>query len=66
MAWVLAKNEEGKLWFVALPGRPKSYVRRTRVARKWPTREAAEAEACGNEHAREVTTITITGDEARG
>lgn len=35
--------------YVAYPGAAKSYTRSLEQARKFPTRAAAEADACGNE-----------------
>lgn len=47
MSYILRRNEDGK--FVAPPGSPKSYVAGPLAARRFPTHEAAQAEACGNE-----------------
>lgn len=41
--------------YVAPPGLGKSYVRYPNNARRFPTREAAEADCCGDEHVREHT-----------
>jgi len=49
MTYVLRRHEDGK--YVAPPGSPKSYVTDLRKARRFPTRAAAEADACGNETA---------------
>lgn len=51
MTWVLRRNEDGK--FVTPPGSEKSYTPAIQRAATWPTKEAAEANACGNERAVE-------------
>lgn len=47
MAYVIRRNEDGA--FVAPSGSASSYVRNLQKARVFPTREAAEADKCGNE-----------------
>lgn len=49
MTYVLRRHEDGK--FVTPPGSAKSYTARLRDARRFATKEAAEADACGNESA---------------
>lgn len=46
MSYVI-KNSNGK--FVAFPGMKSSYTKNPLDARRFPTREAAQAECCGNE-----------------
>lgn len=36
-------------WFVSLPGSEKSYTLSIHNARRFPSREAAQRDACGNE-----------------
>lgn len=48
MRWIL-KRDDGA--YVRRPGGQHSYSWRLQDAQTWPTREAAEAESCGNEHA---------------
>lgn len=52
MAWFLRRVEDGR--YVTPPGQAKSYTADVMRARRFPTREAAEREACGNERAQEV------------
>ena len=47
MAFLLKRQEDGK--YVAYPGAAHSYVRDARDARRFQTREQAEANRCGNE-----------------
>ena len=55
MTFVLQRHEDGK--FVATSGSKHSYTNNIRVARTWATREAAQADACGNESARDVADL---------
>jgi hypothetical protein len=50
--YVLKRNEDGA--YVAQPGSASSYTNNIRAARKFPTREAAQADACGNEHVADI------------
>jgi hypothetical protein len=50
--YVLTRNEDGA--FVAPPGQRASYTFALQNAATYPTREAAERQACGNETARPV------------
>lgn len=50
MSWVL-RRENGD--YVAPSGSHFAYTRFLEVARKYPTREAAKADACGNERVEE-------------
>lgn len=45
--WVLRRQEDGK--YVNKPGSANSYTKSPLRARRFPTREAALADACGNE-----------------
>lgn len=45
--WVIKRHEDG--WYVTRPGSAKAYSPDIRKARVFPTREAAQADACGNE-----------------
>lgn len=47
MAYVIQRNEDAK--FTAPPGQQHSYTRKLQAAWTFPTREAAQAQACGNE-----------------
>ncbi len=52
MSWVLIRNEDGH--YVSDPhrnGTGSSYTKLLQRARRYTTREAALADACGNEHA---------------
>lgn len=49
MAYVLKRHEDGA--YVRPPGSRSSYTPSLQHARKFPSRAAAEAEACGNESA---------------
>ena len=51
--YVLQRNEDGA--YVARPGSARSYTRKLAAARIFKTRQAAEADACGNETARLVS-----------
>lgn len=53
MAFVLKRVDQGG-GYVAPPGSAKSYVRDAFEARRFPTRAAALAEACGNEVALDL------------
>lgn len=46
--YILRRVDQGG-GYVALPGSRKSYTKDRAKARMWPSRSAAEAEACGNE-----------------
>lgn len=45
--YVIRSKDTGK--YVANPGRNSSYTRDILQARRFPTREAAQADACGSE-----------------
>jgi len=45
--FALQRIEDGK--YVASPGSKNSYTTRLELARKYQTREQAQADACGNE-----------------
>ena len=47
--YVIVRNEDGK--YVAMPGSKHSYTTRLEFARTFSTREAAQADCCGNERA---------------
>lgn len=47
MSYVIQRNSDRA--FVARRPNPSSYTRSLQAASNWPTREAAEREACGNE-----------------
>jgi len=51
--WVIMK---GRL-YVAQPGSAKSYTGSLENARRFPSREAAESDACGNETVRNISDI---------
>ena len=51
------KREDGK--FVAHPGSEKSYTRKIELARVYFSREAAEADKCGNETIVTVRAVTL-------
>ena len=51
--FVLVRNEVSK--FVCPPGAEKSYTSDLTKARIYPTREAAEADKCGNETVHPIT-----------
>lgn len=46
--WLIRSRDTGK--FVASPGSLSSYTRDILKARRFPTKEAAQADACGNEY----------------
>lgn len=48
MAYIIRRLDQGG-GFVAPPGSEKSYTRNRLAARRFPSREAAQADACGNE-----------------
>jgi hypothetical protein len=52
MSYVLRRKEDGA--YVAPSGRAKSYTKNEHDAKRFPTKEAAEQDACGNETAIEV------------
>lgn len=55
MSWVLRRVDgRGAANYVARPGNPASYVTKA-TAREYPTKEAAQADACGNEVPEEKT-----------
>ena len=45
----IIRRQDQRGGYVAEPGSAKSYTRDRAKARRFPTREAAQAEACGNE-----------------
>jgi putative intracellular protease/amidase len=45
--YVLRRNEDGK--YVAPSGSKNSYTSKLENARRYPSKEVAEADACGNE-----------------
>jgi hypothetical protein len=51
----VTKADDGqyKGWYVARPGSAKSYTRLLQDARIYDSREAANRDACGNEHVEE-------------
>ena len=49
--FIIRRNNDGA--YVAPPGRPSSYTGYLQDARRFPTREAAQKECCGNEHVAE-------------
>ena len=51
--FVLVRHEDGK--FVCPAGSEKSYASDLAKARIYPTREAAEADKCGNESVHPIT-----------
>lgn len=51
MSYVIVNRDTGK--YVAPPGLPKSYTGKLQDARIFETREAAQAECCGNEYVKE-------------
>ena len=53
--YVIVRNEDGK--YVAPPGSKHSYTTRLERARTFSTREAAQADCCGNEHAVAVENL---------
>lgn len=53
--YVLIRNEDGK--YVAPPGREHSYTSKLEKARIFPTKDAAEADKCGNERAVPVSSL---------
>lgn len=55
MGYVLVRVEDGKM--VGMPGAVKSYTSDPAEARVWPTREAALADACGNERVVDADSI---------
>lgn len=48
MPWVLQRTDHGR-GYVARPGALRSYVRTPWNARTFASKEAAQADACGNE-----------------
>lgn len=44
-------------WFVAPGGSQHSYVKNLQDAKTWPTREAAQADACGNESVHHISEV---------
>lgn len=55
MAYILRRNEDRK--YVATPGSRQSYTRNIEKARRFPSRQAAESDACGNESVIDLTDI---------
>lgn len=53
--YVLKRNEDGK--YVAPAGSKSSYTTKLEKARTFPTREAAERDACGNERVLALSDI---------
>lgn len=49
MGWVLQRSGDGA--YVAPSGSSSSYTRDLKRAKRYATREQAEADACGNEYA---------------
>jgi hypothetical protein len=49
VAWVLRRARADGGGYVALPGSRKAYTRNKLAARRFDSREAADADACGNE-----------------
>ena len=47
MSFLLRRSGDG--YYVTAPGSVHSYTRAIQCARQWPTREAAQGDACGNE-----------------
>ena len=45
--YVIRNNDTGR--YVAQPGSQSSYTNKVANARRFPTKEAAQADACGNE-----------------
>lgn len=50
--FTIRRHEDNR--FVTEPGRPQSYSRDSRSARRFQTREAAQADCCGNEYVWEL------------
>jgi hypothetical protein len=53
MQWVIWSASQKK--YVNWPGRQASFVPRMVDARRFPTKEAAEAECCGDEYPKELS-----------
>ena len=53
--YVIVRNEDGK--YVSLSGRQHSYTTRIEHAKTFSTREAAQGDCCGNEHAVSIENI---------
>jgi hypothetical protein len=53
--YVLIRNDDGK--FVAPDGSEHSYTRDLTKAKAFPSKEAAESQACGNERAVTVDSL---------
>lgn len=59
MAFVIKRTDQGG-GFVAQPGSEQSYTHSIRLAKKYPTREAAEADRCPDNEAV-VDVINLLG-----
>ena len=57
--YVLKRNEDGK--YVAPAGSKNSYTTKLEQARTFPTREAALADACGNETVYAISDLVGRG-----
>jgi len=55
MKYIIRNNDNGK--YVAAPGSSNSYTTKLEKARTFNSREAAEADACGNERAIPVESL---------
>lgn len=55
MSYVLVNNDNGR--YVAPGGQESSYTTKLEHAKTYPTREAAEKDACGNERAVPVDSL---------
>jgi hypothetical protein len=53
--YVLIRNEDGK--YVTNPGQEYSYTSKLENARIFPTKDAANAEKCGNENVVPVSSL---------
>jgi hypothetical protein len=49
MPYVIRRTDPAPRWFVAEPGSERSYTPAISRARKFKTRDEAEADCCGNE-----------------
>lgn len=63
MQWVLIRNENGM--YVTKPGGHNSYTKSLKHAQRFPTKEAALADACGNERAIPDTPTWVARMERR-
>lgn len=56
MSYVICRMDRRRPTYAAPAGSKLSYTRELSKARRYPTREAAEADCCGNEEVRNLYT----------